>query len=36
LAYVSAALRQAVQDRAGGRGEYCHFAQRLFAPAFEV
>jgi hypothetical protein len=36
LAYVSAALRQAVQDRAGGRCEYCRFPESLSFLAFEV
>lgn len=36
MAYVSAALRQAVQARAGERCEYCHFPQALSFLAFEV
>ena len=36
MAYVSAALSQAVQARAGERCEYCHFPQALSFLAFEV
>lgn len=36
MAYISAALRHAVQSRAGGRCEYCRFPQILSFLAFEV